>query len=43
MFNEVGIEKIETSVAIDNQASWKLMEKFGFHRTKKSKKLNTQY
>lgn len=39
MFNEVGIEKIEISVAIDNQASWKLMEKFGFHRTKKIKKV----
>lgn len=32
MFNEVGIEKIETSVAIVNPASWKIMGKLGFHR-----------
>lgn len=33
MFNEVGIRKIETSAAIVNSPSWKIMEKLGFHRT----------
>lgn len=37
MFNEVGIEKIETCAAIDNPASWKIMEKLGFNRTNKTK------
>ena len=32
MFNEVKINKIVTSVAIINPASWKLMEKLGFKR-----------
>lgn len=32
MFNSVEIERIETSAAISNQASWKLMEKLGFER-----------
>ena len=32
MFNEVEINKIETSAAIINPASWKLMEKLGFKR-----------
>lgn len=32
MFNEVKIKKIETSVAMINPASWKLMEKLGFKR-----------
>ena len=32
MFNEVEIKKIETSAAIINPASWKLMEKLGFKR-----------
>ncbi|MDD2470112.1 MAG: GNAT family N-acetyltransferase [Bacilli bacterium] len=32
MFNEVGIDRIETSSAVDNLASWKLMEKLGFIR-----------
>ena len=32
MFNEVEINKIETSAAIINEASWKLMEKLGFKR-----------
>lgn len=32
MFNEVEIDKIITSVAVDNPASWKLMEKLGFIR-----------
>lgn len=37
MFNEVGIEKIETCAAIDNPASWKIMEKLGFNRINKTK------
>ncbi len=32
MFNEVKINKIETSVAMINPASWRLMEKLGFIR-----------
>ena len=32
MFNEVEINKIETSAAIINPASWRLMEKLGFKR-----------
>lgn len=39
MFNEVCIDKIETSAAIENPASWKIMEKFGFIRTSKIKKV----
>lgn len=39
MFNEVNISKIETCAAIDNSASWKLMEKLGFTRTNKIKKV----
>lgn len=37
MFYEVGIEKIETCAAIENPASWKIMEKFGFRRLNKIK------
>lgn len=37
MFYEVGIEKIETCAAIENPASWKIMEKFGFRRLNKTK------
>lgn len=32
MFNLVEIEKVETSAAIINQGSWKIMEKLGFER-----------
>lgn len=38
MFNEVEIRKIETSAAIVNAPSWKIMEKLGFHRTGEIKK-----
>lgn len=38
MFNEVGIRKIETSAAIVNSPSWKIMERLGFHRTGEIKK-----
>lgn len=33
MFNEVEIEKIITSAAIENPGSWRIMEKLGFERT----------
>jgi len=33
MFDVVKISKIETSCVIENEASWKLMEKLGFKRT----------
>ena len=39
MFKEVQIDKIETCAATDNLASWKIMEKLGFHRTNKIKKV----
>ena len=39
MFKEVQIDKIETCAATDNIASWKIMEKLGFHRTNKIKKV----
>lgn len=37
MFYEVKIDKIETSAAIENSASWHIMEKFGFQRLNKTK------
>lgn len=37
MFYEVGIKKIETCAAIENSASWKIMEKLGFYRLNKTK------
>ena len=37
MFYEVGINKIETCAAIENSASWKIMEKFGFCKLNKTK------
>lgn len=39
IFLEVGIEKIETSAAIINPNSWKLMEKLGFKRLSSTKKI----
>lgn len=39
MFKEVQIDKIETCVATDNIASWRVIEKLGFHRTNKIKKV----
>ena len=38
MFNEVEIEEIKTGAAIDNESSWKLMEKLGFIKDKKNTK-----
>lgn len=37
MFKEVEIDKIETCAAIDNIASWRIMEKLGFKRIDKIK------
>lgn len=37
MFVEVGIKMIDTTAAINNVSSWKLMEKLGFKRSKKFK------
>ncbi len=37
MFCEVGIKKIETCVAIENPASWKIVEKLGFNRLNKTR------
>ena len=42
MFKEVLIRKIETSAAMINVPSWKIMEKLGFHRTAEIKRLNIQ-
>ncbi|MBQ2873209.1 MAG: GNAT family N-acetyltransferase [Bacilli bacterium] len=39
MFNEVEITKIDTSAAIENIASWKLMEKLEFKRKEQIKKV----
>ena len=39
MFNDVEIRKIETSAAMVNTPSWKIMEKLGFHRTGEIKKV----
>ena len=41
MFEEVEIDKIETSAAVINPASWKLMEKMNFNKT--GKFINTKY
>lgn len=43
MFLEVGIDKIETCAAIINSASWRLMEKLGFKRIPKLKKIKYTY
>lgn len=37
MFYEVNIDKIETCAAIENIASWKIMEKLGFRRINKNR------
>lgn len=42
MFNEVEIKEIQTGAAIDNPASWKLMEKLGFKR-ESDKKYKVKY
>lgn len=37
MFKECEIEEIRTGAAIQNPASWKIMEKFGFEKSNKTK------
>ena len=37
MFKECKIKKIITGAAIDNPASWKVMEKLGFKRQEETK------
>jgi len=43
MFNECEIDKIVTSAAIVNSASWKLMEKLGFEKQKNNKFVQYTY
>lgn len=43
MFNEVGIKEIRTGAAIDNPASWKIMERIGFEKTNKTKLVQYTY
>ncbi len=40
MFSEVGIKEIRTAAAVENPASWKLMEKLGFQRLKEMKMID---
>lgn len=40
MFNECEIDEIKTGAAIENPASWMIMEKFGFVRSDKTKFVN---
>lgn len=43
MFNEVDIKEIRTGAAIDNPASWKIMESLGFKNTGKTKMVQYTY
>ncbi len=43
MFNECEIEEIKTGAAIQNPASWMIMEKFGFVRLDKTKMVEYTY
>lgn len=43
MFNECGIDEIRTGAAIQNRASWLIMEKFGFVRLDKTKMVEYTY
>ena len=43
MFNECEIEAIKTGAAIQNPASWMIMEKFGFVRLNKTKMVEYTY
>lgn len=43
MFNECEIEEIKTGAAIQNSASWMIMEKFGFVRLEKTKMVEYTY
>lgn len=43
MFNQCEIDEIKTGAAIQNPASWKIMEKFGFVRLDKTKMVEYTY
>lgn len=43
MFNDVGINEIRTGAAIDNPASWKIMENLGFVKKDKTKMIQYTY
>lgn len=43
MFNEVKVNEIRTGAAIENPASWKIMEKLGFLRQKETKFIQYTY
>ena len=43
MFNECEIEEIKTGAAIQNPASWKIMDKYGFVRLDKTKMVEYIY
>ena len=43
MFDECEIDEIKTEAAIQNTASWKIMEKFGFVRLKKTRMVEYTY
>lgn len=43
MFNECDIAEIKTGAAIENPASWMIMEKFGFIREEKTKLVDYTY
>ena len=43
MFNECEIDEIKTGAAIQNQASWKIMEKFGFEKLEETKMIEYTY
>ena len=43
MFQEAEIDEIRTGAAIDNPASWKIMEKLGFDRTNQTKMIQYTY
>ena len=43
MFNECEIEEIRTGAAIQNPASWKIMEKFGFEKQNYTKMVEYTY
>ena len=43
MFNDCEIDEIKTGAAIQNQASWKIMEKFGFEKLEETKMIEYTY
>lgn len=43
MFEEVEIDEIKTGAAIENPASWMIMEKLGFERTENTKMIQYTY